>query len=94
MAKLISEVEELRLTKDKTILEDALARGELDLSDDEDDGAPSPKMSGLIVGEVELSTSEVGVHDEIVMEVLIGMTPFEPDRARLVFLNTSSGMLA
>ncbi|KAH0977422.1 hypothetical protein GBA52_027141 [Prunus armeniaca] len=65
MAKLISEVEELRLTKDK-----------LDLSDDEDDGTPSPNMSGLIVGEVEISTSEVGVHDETVMEVLIGMTPF------------------
>lgn len=56
-------------------MEGVLARGELDLSDDGDDGAPSPNMRGLIVGEVEISTSEVEVHDETMMGMLMGMTP-------------------
>ncbi|KAL6284812.1 hypothetical protein ACE6H2_015741 [Prunus campanulata] len=53
-------------TLDWTILEGALARGELDLSDGVDDGAPFSDMRGPIVGEVETGTSEVGVHDETV----------------------------
>ncbi|KAI5313722.1 hypothetical protein L3X38_042898 [Prunus dulcis] len=63
-------------------------------SDDGDDDALSQDMRGLIIGEVETGTSEVGVHDWARLGVLMGMTPLLADWARLAFLYTSSGMLA